>query len=274
MGMDPVKTTEGGQKVPYRYPVIFAAVLVSAAWLLITPPGIIGKVNAIAYAVCHRIGTHSFYIGQQQMPLCARCTGMYLGAVLGIIFQSVTARRRAGFPGWKVGIFLGILFIAFAMDGTNSFLHFFPGMPSLYEPNNWLRLLTGTGMGLVIAAVLFPVVNQSIWSTYDPEPAIKNWRPVAIMVLLSLVVDGLVLSGKPIILYPLAFISVAGVVILLTMLYMVIWLTLTRLENHYQKFQQLLLPLTAGFTVGLLQIAVFDIVRFWLTGTWEGFHIG
>lgn len=272
--MDPVKTSEGGQKVPYKYFIILSAVFALVAWLFNTPSGILGKADAIAYAVCHRIDTHSFYISQQQMPLCARCTGMYLGAVLGIAYQSITAGRRSGFPVWKVRIVLGVLFIAFAIDGTNSFLSIFPGAPSLYEPSNWLRLLTGTGMGLVIAALLFPVFNQSVWSTYDQEPAIKGWRPLFIMLLLGLVIDASVLSGNPYILYPLAIISVAGVLMLLMMLYTVIWLMIIRLENVFQKFQQLAIPLTAGFTLGLIQISIFDFVRFWLTHTWEGFHIG
>jgi hypothetical protein len=126
----------------------------------------------------------------------------------------------------------------------------------------------------VIAALLFPVFNQSVWSTYDQEPAMDNWRSLFVMMFLGLVIDGMVLSGNPYILYPLALISVTGVIMLLAMLYTVIWLMIMRLENVFQKFQQLAIPLTAGFTLGLIQISIFDFVRFWLTHTWEGFHIG
>jgi hypothetical protein len=47
-----------------------------------------------------------------------------------------------------------------------------------------------------------------------------------------------------------------------------------RVENRYSHFYQLLLPLTGGFTLSLIQIGLFDLGRFLLTGTWDGFHIG
>ena len=67
--------------------VAVVAAVVLAAWLVNTPPGILGKADAVGYAVCHRIDERSFHIGDRQVALCARCTGMYLGAVLGLVFQ-------------------------------------------------------------------------------------------------------------------------------------------------------------------------------------------
>ena len=48
-------------------------------WLINTPPGLLGKSDAVGYAVCHRIPSHSFYFGDRPFSLCARCTGQYLG---------------------------------------------------------------------------------------------------------------------------------------------------------------------------------------------------
>ena len=56
--------------------------LVLLGWLLNTPPGLLGKADAIGYAVCHRIDLRSFHLGERALPLCARCSGMYLGAML------------------------------------------------------------------------------------------------------------------------------------------------------------------------------------------------
>jgi len=138
-----------------KYLVLCLVGLLLVGWLLNTPAGLLGKADAIGYAVCHRIDLRSFHLGERQVPLCARCSGMYLGAMLGLAFQALTSRRRAGMPPRGVLVFLGVLVLAFGVDGVNSYLHLFPGAPSLYEPGNLLRLLTGTGMGLVIALVLY-----------------------------------------------------------------------------------------------------------------------
>ncbi len=68
--------------------LIFIAVgLLLVGWLWNTPAGLLGKADALGYAVCHRIDVRSFHLGERQLPLCARCTGMYLGAMLGLVFQ-------------------------------------------------------------------------------------------------------------------------------------------------------------------------------------------
>jgi hypothetical protein len=87
-------------------------------------------------------------------------------------------------------------------------------------------------------------------------------------------VDLLVLAENPLILYPLALASAASVVVLLVIVYTMVWIMLLRRENHFTNARQLLLPLTAGLAVALLQIAAIDFGRFLLTGTWGGFVLG
>lgn len=254
--------------------VYIAAGLLFLGWLLNTPPGILGKADAIGYAVCHRIDTRSFHIGQRQMPLCARCTGMYLGAMLGLVYQSILGRRRSGAPPWPIILILAVFVAAFGVDGVNSFLHLIPGAPSLYEPQNWLRLLTGTGMGLGIAAAIFPAFNQTVWAEWDQRPALGSLPKFGLLVVLALLLDGAVLTNNSTILYPLALISAATVLVLLTLIYTMVWLMVLRRENRFQSLYQLVLPLTGGFGMGLLQIVLLDAARFFLTGTWDGFHLG
>ena len=56
--------------------VLGLGLLIGGAWLLGTPPGILGKADAIGYAICHRILTRSFHVHDRALPLCARCTGI------------------------------------------------------------------------------------------------------------------------------------------------------------------------------------------------------
>jgi uncharacterized membrane protein len=243
-------------------------------WLLNTPGGLLGKADAVGYSVCHRIDARSFHLGDRQFPVCARCSGMFLGALLGLAYQAILAGRRTGMPPLKVAVWLGVMVLAFGIDGLNSYLHFFPGVPTLYEPQNWLRLITGTGMGIGIAAVVYPVFNGTAWFTIEPRPALGGLGALSGLVLLAAVLDALILTENPLILYPMALASAASVMVLLVMIYTVVWLMLFRLENRFSNLRQLVFPLIGGFALALLQIAALDLVRYWLTGTWGGFQFG
>ncbi len=164
--------------------LVIATGLVLVGWWINTPPGLLGKADAAGYAVCHRISSRSFFIGDRQTPLCARCSGMYLGAVLGIVYLA-SFGKKGGMPPLKISIILGLFLIAFAFDGANSYFHFFPGAPGLYQPENWLRLLTGTGVGIGIASVLVPVVHQTIWQRVDARAALAGWRQFIPLLILA-----------------------------------------------------------------------------------------
>jgi uncharacterized membrane protein len=248
--------------------------LLLLGWLLNTPAGLLGKADAIGYAVCHRIDLRSFHLGERQLPLCARCTGMYLGAVLGLVYQGLVSRKRAGMPSKGIIVAMAFFILAFAIDGLNSFLSLIPTAPHLYDPQNWLRLLTGMGMGLAIAIAIFPGFNQTMWVDHDPRPAMGNWTKFAGLLGLAALLVVLVLTDNPLLLYPLALVSAGGVLLLLTVVYSMVWVMIMGAENRYQRINQMLLPLVAGFGMALFQIVLLDLGRYWLTGTWEGFHLG
>jgi uncharacterized membrane protein len=252
--------------------LILVTAVVLGVWLYLTPSGLLGKADAAGYAVCHRIAGRSFKIGDRQTPLCARCSGMYLGALLGMVYLGKFG-RRAGMPSTKIVIVLVGFLAIFAIDGANSYLHLFPNVTGLYEPTNWLRLFTGTALGLGIAAVLIPVLHQTLWRSYDPRPALAGWREFLPLLGLAAVLDVAVLSDIPAILYPLALLSAASIFIILSMIYGIVWILVTKRDNRFDQYRQLWIPLVAGFLTALVQIGLFDALRFWLTGTWAGFQL-
>src|SRR5512142_1973102 len=264
-----------------RFLVPIAAVIVFAVWFSVTPPGILGKADAIGYAICHRIDERSFHIGNRQLPLCARCTGEFFSAAITLIFFSIVSPKKGGMPGWKIGTPLLLFFLAFAIDGSNSYLYllktvshgFMDKIPNLYIPNNTLRLFTGSGMGITLVSILYPAFNQSVWKTYDKEPVL-SWKKLGFLVAMIFVVDVAILTESPIVLLPIAFLSVLGVLALLIMVFSMVWLLLMRQENAFTSLKELWMPFLAGTTLAFLMITAIDLLRFKLTGTWGGFPLG
>jgi len=181
--------------------------------------------------------------------------------------------RKGEMPPLRIALVLIFLAAGWAFDGVNSFARLIPALPHLYTSQNWLRLLTGFGMGLGIASVLIPVFNQSVWIDYQPVAAMGQWRHLFSVAGLLLLSGAGIASENPLLAYPLAVLSGLGVLVMLTSVYTVVWVLLSRTENRYHTIRQLWLPLLAGFTTAMLQISLIDAGRFWLTGTWAGFPL-
>ena len=62
-------------------------------------------------------------------------------------------------------------------------------MPHLYEPSNVLRLFTGTGMGLIIASILYPAFIGSVYIDSDTQPAIVGFKSMLIVSGFAILVD-------------------------------------------------------------------------------------
>ncbi len=261
--------------------VPLAAILVFAVWFSFAPPGLLGKADAVGYAICHRIGERSFHIGERQLPLCARCTGEFFAAGISLLFFALVSPRKSGMPGWKLGAPLLLFLIAFGVDGSNSYLYLlkqtsggaFQNIPNLYIPNNMLRLFTGSGMGIALASILYPAFNQSAWKDTDPGRAL-DWKKLGILIGMVLLLDLAVLSESPIILYPVAILSVLGVLALLIIVFSMVWILMMRQENEFTSLKQMWLPFLAGITLAFLMISAIDLLRYQLTDTWGGFPLG
>jgi len=259
------------------YLVPIAAIAAVVAWFIIAPEGALGKLDAIGYAVCHRIDVRSFHIDDRQLPLCARCTGEFYAAGIAMLFQIFVGGKRSKLPSRGILAILVLFFLAFGIDGTNSYIYLLKQtsgglqqIPNLYIPNNVLRLFTGSGMGIALAAVLYPVINQTLWRTLDNRPALEL-KHLGILVTLVAVINLLILTDSPVILYPIAYISALGTLGLLVAVFALLWIIIMKQDNTFEHPRQLWLAFAAGLTLALILILGIDLLRLQFTGTWSGF---
>jgi hypothetical protein len=59
--------------------------------------------------VCHQKADRSFFSCQRQWPVCARCTGLYLGAALGAVAGLSGLGRGASWRRWRAGVLAAAL---------------------------------------------------------------------------------------------------------------------------------------------------------------------
>ncbi|VEH40044.1 Predicted membrane protein [Fusobacterium varium] len=87
----------------------------------------IGRFLKILF-MCHSRPDRSFYFNGKQFPICARCTGVLLGWIIGIIYCILLEVPR----GWVTVLIL----IPLMVDGGTQAL-------GKRESNNILRCVTG-----------------------------------------------------------------------------------------------------------------------------------
>ena len=85
-----------------RLRAAFIAAALSWAALLVAAPFLAGRAHASTLAsalivgvygigslICHQLPERSYHLWAAQMPVCARCTGIYFGAVLGVMASAL-----------------------------------------------------------------------------------------------------------------------------------------------------------------------------------------
>lgn len=243
--------------------LVSAAVVVLLAAL--PPHALLAKAGRVGFAICHQIPERSFFLGGHQLPLCARCTGTFLGAVVGLVAILLLRRGRASrLPPAAVLALLVAFTGAWAFDGLNSYLTLFPKAPHLYEPRNWLRVSTGVLNGITLISFVYPVSRYTLWRESSAEPVIRTFGELAAIVVAGAGIALVVQAEIGALLYPVAIFSSLGVLLLLTLLNAMIAAIVMRREGLAQTWRQALVPLSAGLAMGLLEIAALNLLRAWL----------
>jgi uncharacterized membrane protein len=262
-------------KASRRWDSLLAVLAIAAvlALFLAPPHGLLDKADRVAFAVCHRIPARSFSVAGRPLPLCARCSGTYLGALAGLVALLLRGRGNAArLPAPKFLIVFGLFLVAWAVDGLNSFLSSFPGAPHLYEPQNLLRLATGTLEGLAIAAVMLPAFNRSLWARPGLIPSVGRWQDLAWVLAAGALVAGLVISAPPVLLYPLAILSGLAVVILLGAVNSMFVLVALRRDGRLAGRNEAWQPMLLGLALAMGELAVIGLARAvieaWLGSPW------
>jgi uncharacterized membrane protein len=110
-----------------------------------------GWLYAVGALICHQQPERSFHVGTSQLPVCARCLGLYGGAALGLIAWALTAHRRRA--PWMASHAM----ITVAVSGAPTMLTILTAWIGVGDPSNpWRAALAvplGAAGGLVSGAV-------------------------------------------------------------------------------------------------------------------------
>jgi uncharacterized membrane protein len=251
-----------------RRALALLCLLLVTGYVLVPPLAPLDKAHLVGYTICHQIPGRSFHMGGFRLPLCARCTGTYLGVAITFVALGLFGRLRSGeMPSKRMLVVLAIFILTMGLDGLNSYLSLFEGAPTLYAPRNWLRAATGSLNGIALSLIVLPVFNYTLWKRpLSTRPLRHAWELAAILAFTSAAIVT-VQSEPSWLLYPIAMVSVGGVLGMLTLVNTMILLIVFRQENQAVTWREAVVPLLSGLTVTLLELTLMGVLRYTLTGT-------
>src|SRR5262249_35938618 len=127
---------------------LWLALIFAAPWLLAQGQFIPAAIIYRGFSsMCHQISDRSFGFYGHQLGVCSRCTGIYAGFALGLIFYPVLrSLKETTFPARS---FLVFAIIPMAIDFALGYL-------GLWANTFFSRTLTGLIFGSIVAFYILP----------------------------------------------------------------------------------------------------------------------
>jgi uncharacterized membrane protein len=127
----------------------FALVVLAPA----APPALAAAIYTMGSLICHQLPDRSFYWRDAQLPVCARCTGIYLGACASAflaplppsLYARWSAPRRMA---WLLGAAAVPMGVTLAAEWTG-----------LWAPSSIVRAATGVVLGTAAAVVITAAIG-------------------------------------------------------------------------------------------------------------------
>ena len=248
---------------PWRAAFVGAVAVLLAALLFAPGASVDQKMLMVARGICAQ--EHRIELGGLVFPICARNTGIYASASITFLFLLLVGRRRAGaIPPLPIGAVLVTFVVVMAADGFNSMLVDL-GMVPFYQPQNWLRTLTGLGMGVTLGCTMLLILNSALRGDvrYD-QPVLGGWRELLAILAIDFLALAALYGNATWLYWPLAFLAWGGILGVMYGVNLMLVAVFTGYEGKVTRASQLARPATIALGTTLLLVLGLAALRMWL----------
>jgi uncharacterized membrane protein len=243
-----------------------AFTLAAVALYLAAPAPLPRKLLLAMGGVCGLRPAHSYFAGDIQLPIESRMVGIYGGFSVTLI--TLLALRRLGERRLGSRLVIGILtlfFASMAFDGINSTLTDL-GLPHIYQSTNVTRLVTGLLSGIAIAPVLVWLLGVVATPRREsPTRAVVRspWE-LLLPLVLNIGFAALVMSERAAFYYPIALLSVGGVVATMTIAALLAVLSISGMDGRITRPRQVIAPASIALLITFAVLATTAAARWTL----------
>ena len=116
-------------------------------------------VFAVGSVICHQLPERSFFFDGRQLPVCARCTGLYLSGAAGLAAWWTVKLLR----GWRPQtlpprLAMGLL----AIVATPTVVSYLTGVLGVWDGSNLTRAVLAVPLGVAAGAVVAAVSTKDL----------------------------------------------------------------------------------------------------------------
>jgi uncharacterized membrane protein len=131
---------------------------------------------ALGSVICHQRPERSFFVDGHQLPVCARCTGLYLSGVAGVlgwlawkiarpVHLAVGARctvQLAPTGSCTVGVDPRVAVRALVLGAIPTAVSLFTGALGIWDGSNITRALLAIPLGAIAGAIVAAVATKDL----------------------------------------------------------------------------------------------------------------
>jgi uncharacterized membrane protein len=143
-------------------------VILALGWVaaIVATPMLPAAPAALLYLVgsriCHQIAERSFHLADAQLPVCARCLGLYAGFAVGVLFAPSSVRRVR---------------TILAIGALPTLVTLLAEWSGLWQTSNVVRAVAGAPLGLAVAFVVVAACAGLHYDECASRPPIAPNRP-------------------------------------------------------------------------------------------------
>lgn len=116
----------------------------------------------------HWMPEKAIWIGGHTLSWDARCSGIYIGFGIGILYHLLLSKNAKNLPPLTILLTISLLFIPLFMDVVTV-------KYGIRQPSNDLRFLTGLLFGQALSVYLYPAFITLTVATGCEKAAIDSW---------------------------------------------------------------------------------------------------
>jgi uncharacterized membrane protein len=120
---------------------------------------IVAFAYAVGSVICHQLPERSFFLDGRQLPVCARCTGLYVSGALGFLgWVSVKSTR-----GWQaIALTPRAALAIVAGAAVPTAISYFTGVTGVWDGSNLTRAALAVPLGVAAGAVVAAVATKDL----------------------------------------------------------------------------------------------------------------